>query len=259
MQITQRSSFLLSMVQDVAAGRILPVAMQRPYVWRKADVEALCDSILSEFPIGAFLLWAPGPKADLLQLAKGRLGPVPAASNTNVEAGRPYGLLLDGQNRLATLAWMLEREPVLSLPNASDAEQETWLGEEVLVLDGESRSIRFVPRAEASHGLRLPAWTVVASASREAHGSAMQLIRACERGSWSEQFSEEAIDDFIGWWGSCCDSFRDARTTETVIENATAEEARHAFLRICRVGVPMAQADFDTAIGWQPASGNACG
>lgn len=43
---------------------------------------------------------------------------------------------------------------------------------------------------------------------------------------------------------------REARTVETLIQNATAEEARHAFLRICRVGVPMSQEDFDRAVGW---------
>jgi hypothetical protein len=38
----------------------------------------------------------------------------------------------------------------------------------------------------------------------------------------------------------------------TTISDATADEAKYAFLRICRVGVPMSEADFDQAVAWHP-------
>lgn len=140
MKIRQSSSFLNLILKDVASGRLLPAAMQRPYVWRKADVEALCDSILSGFPIGAFLMWAPGSKADIAQLARARLGPIEARG----VADGSVSLLLDGQNRLSTLAWMMASEPP-ALADLSPAEVDTWTGPERLVLDFGTRALKFVP------------------------------------------------------------------------------------------------------------------
>lgn len=251
MKIRQSSGFLLPLLKDIAAGVMLPAGMQRPYVWQKSDVEALCDSILSGFPIGSFLMWAPGGKADLASLARGRLGPIEAAG----AAQRYSYLLLDGQHRLATLAWMMASDATV-VQDPSPAEASVWLGEERLVVDWGSRSLRFVPRAEAAVGLRLPAWTVVSGSSVEANGKAMQLVRQLTENEWGEQYEMQEIDSFLDFWDRCRDSFKDARTTETVIEDATVDEARHAFLRICRVGVPMDQSDFDRAVSWG-AGGNA--
>lgn len=248
MRIQQRTSFLQDLLADVSTGKILPAAMQRPYVWLKDDVEALCDSIMSRFPIGSFLLWAPGNKADLSRISKSRLGPTQKAC-PNVE-GHPYQLLLDGQNRLATLAWMLQDTFDLALPGASAAERTTWLGKERLVLDFATRSVKFVPVAEADTGLRLPAWTMLGSTSNGLYSNAMKLLRLKSRGAWLDEFGEQPVEEFLRFWDHACHQFREARIVQTVIEEATAEQARHAFLRICRVGVPMSQEDFDHAMAW---------
>jgi hypothetical protein len=253
MEIRQRSSFLMTLVREVASGRMLPAAMQRPYVWGKADVEALCDSIMSKFPIGAFLMWNPGPKADLTQLAKGRLGPLMPASADGA-AYNPYSLLLDGQNRAATLAWMMLRaeDELPDLADASDAEHATWLGEERLVLDWATRSVKFVPKDEVEVGLRMPAWTLLSNAAEDTRGTANKHWRRLDKEVWPQYAGREEADDFLAFWETACDRFREARTTETIIDGASPAEARHAFVRICRVGVPMSQEDFDRAIGWTP-------
>lgn len=252
MEIKQRSSFLMTLVREVASGRMLPAAMQRPYVWGKSDVEALCDSIMSGFPIGAFLMWSPGPKADLTQLAKGRLGPLLPASAAGYN---PYSLLLDGQNRAATLAWMMLRwdEELPALADVSSEERETWLGDERLVLDWATRSVKFVPKDEVEVGLRMPAWTLLSNAGDDTRGTANKHRRKLDKEVWPRYATQEEADEFYAFWEHACDRFREARTTETIIEGATAAEARHAFLRICRVGVPMSQEDFDRAVGWTPA------
>ena len=247
MKIRQSSSFLVTLLREVSAGRLLPAAMQRPYVWRKTDVEALCDSVLSGFPIGSFLMWAPGTKADLSSLAMGRLGPIESAGKEQPHAHQ----LLDGQNRLATLGWMMADQPPV-LDDLSPAEVETWAGPDRLVLDFDSRSVKFMPAGEAEDRLRLPAWTLVSTSDNDEYHKAMSMIRQLGRGKWAERFSEAEVDAFVDFWDRCRDRFKDARTTETVIEDATAAEARHAFLRICRVGVPLAQEDFDRALGWTP-------
>lgn len=255
MEITQRSSFLMSVVREVASGRMLPAAMQRPYVWEKADVEAMCDSIMSGFPIGAFLMWNPGPKADLTQLAKGRLGPLkPAAADAS--GYNPYSLLLDGQNRTATMAWMMLRDEDAPPDSAdlSPAEQATWMSGERMVLDFETRSVKFVPAGEAAAGLRLPAWMLFSNAAQSTRMSANAHMRKLVREVWPKYATQETIDDFYDLWDHACNRFREARTTETIIEGASPAEARHAFIRICRVGVPMSQEDFDRAIGWTPGA-----
>lgn len=69
-------------------------------------------------------------------------------------------------------------------------------------------------------------------------------------GAWLQTHNQAEIDEFLGLWDRARDSFRSAQAATTVIQGATAQEARHAFLRICRVGVPMTQEDFDNAVGW---------
>ena len=65
-------------------------------------------------------------------------------------------------------------------------------------------------------------------------------------------FTEDQADDVVRFHDQCSTSFRDARTTVTIIERATAAQARSAFLRICNVGVQMSVEDFDKAVGWAP-------
>lgn len=245
MRITQSSVFVRTLLTHAATGQILPAAMQRPYVWQRKDVEALCDSILSGFPIGSFLLWEPDGAADLSSVAKGRLGPIGA--NVSTTGSDPYQLMLDGQNRLATLAWLsVEDIDQVILENPHEAELNTWLGDSRLVLDYETRSLKFVPKHLADEGLRLPAWTLVSSKS-------MSVIRACwDRWTKEMGFTEDQADDVVRFHDQCSTSFRDARTTVTIIERATAAQARSAFLRICNVGVQMSVEDFDKAVGWAP-------
>ncbi len=113
----------------------------------KKNVEAMCDSIVSGFPIGSFLLWSPFEKYDLTLISKGHLGSIRPPTNAKYTS-----LILDGQNRLATLAWMMEQN-VNEVKNISGIEAETWLSREVLVLDFETKSIIFVPNEEANNGL----------------------------------------------------------------------------------------------------------
>lgn len=245
MRVRQHSPFLSSLLPDVVSGRVLPAGMQRPYVWVKSDVEAFFDSILQGFPVGAFLYWQPNEHAELTRLAKVRLGPIIA--NQETLAWSPHQLLLDGQNRLATIAWafMVEQAPDLQY---SEAEQATWLSGQTLVVDGESRSIVFVDKDEAHIGFRLPAWTIC-NANAGVHKRSMQLMREKVSGDW-KGFTQDQIDSFLDFWDTCSQAFQAARVTVTVIEDATQEQARHAFMRICRVGVPMHQEDFDNALQW---------
>jgi biotin synthase-related radical SAM superfamily protein len=79
----------------------------------------------------------------------------------------------------------------------------------------------------------------------------MNLIRkAWDVWTNEKGYPEDQVEDMIKFHDKCADAFRDARTAITIIENATPDEARSAFLRICRVGVQMSQEDFDKAVNW---------
>jgi uncharacterized protein with ParB-like and HNH nuclease domain len=56
-KIEVKPSTLANLVADVATGRYRIPQFQRDYVWNRAKVRALFDSIYQEFPIGSFFLW----------------------------------------------------------------------------------------------------------------------------------------------------------------------------------------------------------
>jgi hypothetical protein len=244
MKTNQSACFLFSLMIDAFKGRMMPAAMNREYVWVKHDVETLCDSILRNIPIGSFLLWQPGDKADLTKLSRARL-----ASVEDFSLDSAMGLLLDGQNRLATLIWLSRLDESTELMGLSTRERMTWCSEERLVLDAETQRIIFVPASEAATGLRLPAWALTPSLTEE-HGKRTKRLIMERYEQWKDQFDEASIDRFIDLHELACDAFKMARTTVTIIEDATVEEAREIFMRICRVGVQMSQEDFDRAVAW---------
>ena len=237
MKISQHSFNLMPVVRDVIAGNRVPAQFQRPYVWSQADVLALCTSILEGFPIGGFLTWIPGKHADISKVARGRLGPMHVA---DVDGG--VSLLLDGQNRLATLAWMsLKDEPMPT--DMAPGELATWGSGHRLVADGITKSFKFVLTAEADEGFNVPAWVFVAQESVNPY------LRAQRKGRWVD-CDEAALDELETWVDHVRDRFREARVTETIIHDATTAQAKTAFLRICKVGVAMTAEDFDAATNW---------
>jgi hypothetical protein len=234
MYIVQTQGFLLDMIRDVRAGRLAPAAFQRPYVWGKDDVESLWSSLIERWPIGSFLIWVPAEPAagagTMSPLSRGRLGPLPALPEAR------GGLILDGQNRLASLAWAMFGD--LGMPqDASVDERATWDPSQRLIADYPTRTIRFVPTAEANLGCRMPAGALCDST----------LLH-----NWLRKDAERylAEDGAIDWFDDCASAVRSARITTTILENATPEEAKRAFLRIAKAGVAMSEADFDAALGW---------
>jgi hypothetical protein len=238
MKIQQHSVFLQDLLRQVRNGTLLPASFQRPYVWGQEDVLALVESILRGYPIGGFLLWTPWGKADLSQVGRHRLGPIQASGDAVGTS-----LLLDGQNRLATMAW-LAQDTSLDLPDdLVGKEQETWGAGERLVVDLALREILFVPEAEVNQGFRMP--TAALLDSRIGNG----VIRARWSTLWGS-LSEEEKDAGLVWYESCAYAFREARVVVTDMEGATADEAKDAFLHICKVGVPMSEEDFKKSLAW---------
>ena len=239
MRVEHEHRFLFQVIQEVEQGLLVPAGMQRPYVWREADVLAFCESLTEGLPVGSLLTWKPKAGLDTGSLARPRLGPI------HLTEIHPHArLILDGQNRLATLAWMLGGKTPADL---SEAEVETWTGR-ALVIDNEVGGFTFVPEDEVEKGLRVSA--AACSVRR-----LQPLLRAGYTRWLAECFSEAECDEFLNRVSDIIDVVREARVIETVISDAHPEEAKRAFLKICRTGVQISDADFDTAMAWlQPAA-----
>jgi len=244
MEVMPSSGFAYDLVNSVSRGEIVPAMFQRPYVWSRDDVLALFRSIMMGVSIGSFLIWEPDSDMDSNGLGRDRLGPI--LRNRSEGYRRPTGILLDGQNRLASIAWARHMGPIADevLADLSDHERSVWCAGEVLVLDHATKSICFVPESEVDSGLRLPMSVVIGQVFKVLHKAADHWERKLN-------ISSEKVDEMIKLYEHCGRRFMNARAADMTIRNATVEEAREAFVNICRVGVPMSQHDFDKALQWK--------
>lgn len=238
MKINQGAYFLKEVLRMATHGALLPASFQRPYVWGKADALALFESIQRGYPVGSFLTWSPYGAANLALVSRPRLGPVVGVAEKSA-----VSLLLDGQNRLATLAWLAFDfdQPLPS--DLTEQEKATWADGSRLVVDLVTEELLFVPEAEAFTGMRMPAYTLTDSRL------ANQFIRKVWSTTWAD-YTDEQKEKGLRWQEDCANAFRNARVTVTDIEHADAHQAKDAFLHICKVGVPMSEKDFDAAIAW---------
>ncbi|MEV3913700.1 GmrSD restriction endonuclease domain-containing protein [Streptomyces canus] len=91
---------IISQVEDLLNGRVVIPSIQRDFVWMRPDVRDLFDSLYRGYPVGALLLWktnltVPFKTAAVVQAAKSTHQPL---------------YLLDGQQRLTSLAWVCRPE-----------------------------------------------------------------------------------------------------------------------------------------------------
>ncbi|MGD1149012.1 MAG: DUF262 domain-containing protein [Thermoanaerobaculaceae bacterium] len=129
---------LVELVRQFETGEIVLPIMQREYVWKPKKVEALLDSLYRKYPIGSFYLWRPSRKQPV------RLG------RQKLLAGEPVRYLLDGQQRLASLARAVTSEAQdtpLPPPGGGQRDAISWraffdVKTEVFVVKGRSARAR---------------------------------------------------------------------------------------------------------------------
>ena len=220
MRIETESLFLMDMIAKVQKNRLAPARFQRPYVWSKEDVIAFWTSIIKRYPMGSVLLWNPVEPGHHKAPA---LGPIALDSEDDAD------LILDGQNRLVTLAWSMT-PPDAPIPENAAGEGIFRTGE-TLVLDPYVKTVRFMPNNEID-GMIMPVHFL------------FEGFNTFMRKTWQS----EADDEAMVWIDSIGYCMREARIIVTTMLHATADEAREAFLHIARAGVPMRQEDFDAVL-----------
>jgi len=100
--VAKAEATIEELVSMIERGELRLPEMQRQYVWRSTRVRDLLDSLYRGYPSGAILLWETDEDVPTREYA--------VATSTN-----PYQatrLLLDGQQRLTSLAAIIRGEPV---------------------------------------------------------------------------------------------------------------------------------------------------
>jgi hypothetical protein len=98
----QQNIPIKTLVDMFKRGEVQLPEIQRHYVWRATRVRDLLDSLYRGYPSGSILMWEtdePVPTRDFA-----------IAQDTTAFAGRK--LLLDGQQRLTSLAAVVNGEPI---------------------------------------------------------------------------------------------------------------------------------------------------
>lgn len=89
-----------TLLGQIALGQIGLPELQRPFVWDRAQVRDLMDSLYRGYPAGYFLMWQASPDA----------GSIPIGADGKQTT--PSTLVVDGQQRLTSLYAVFEGAPV---------------------------------------------------------------------------------------------------------------------------------------------------
>jgi hypothetical protein len=98
---------LSKLIEDIDVGEIGLPDIQRPFVWTKAKVRDLFDSMYNGFPVGYLLFWGNAGVNGARQIGTGGKQAVPRL------------LIVDGQQRLTSLYAVLKGLPVVDDDYAS--------------------------------------------------------------------------------------------------------------------------------------------
>jgi hypothetical protein len=101
---------LMGQVKKLLDGALMIPSIQRDYVWSRSQIPRLLDSLYKGYPIGSLLIW----ETNLVVPLK----PAAVLQGTPLQ-GKP-SVLLDGQQRLTSLAWAVRPSAVPKGTTPSD-------------------------------------------------------------------------------------------------------------------------------------------
>src|SRR5574344_54996 len=99
----QQNTPIGTLVDMYKRGELRLPEIQRQYVWQSTRVRDLFDSLYRGYPSGSILMWETDESVPTKESA--------IETNKSIFSGRK--LLLDGQQRLTSLAAVLNGEPVI--------------------------------------------------------------------------------------------------------------------------------------------------
>ena len=94
---------LTHLIEEIKHGKIGLPSIQRPFVWKPAQVRDLFDSMYRGYPVGTLMFWETGADVDVRQIDGGENDPVAARQ-----------VIVDGQQRLTSLFAVITGRPVFT-------------------------------------------------------------------------------------------------------------------------------------------------
>ena len=211
-----------TLLGQIKSGQIALPELQRPFVWDRAQVRDLLDSLYRGYPAGYFLLWQAHPDAKFVTIG----GKTQAA---------PSLLVVDGQQRLTSLYAVFLGETVFS---------ERFTRENI--------RIAFNPRSERFEVANTviandPEWIADVSTLLSSSNNSFAFINTYLtklRQSRGETLAEEQANVLAG------NLQKLARLTEYPFNaiqlsyDLPVEEVSEIFVRVNSKGTQLSQADF---------------
>jgi hypothetical protein len=212
---------LSKLIEDIDVGEIGLPDIQRPFVWTKAKVRDLFDSMYSGFPVGYLLFWSNGRTNGSRQIG---IGGKQAVARL---------LIVDGQQRLTSLYAVLKGLPVIT-----EDYSQTNIG---IAFRPRDRLFAVTDAAIARDPEYIPniseLWASEISRNRFVRSFLSRLSAGRELSDDEEDQLTEAID---GLYDLQSYPFTALELSSTINEEQVAD----VFVRINSKGVSLNQADF---------------
>lgn len=173
-EVTPQVVPVRQLLKWVSQGILRAARFQRPFVWNRARVVDLFDSIRKQYPIGTLLLWVPHER----QPSRDTLGPL----RLREPKGGITKLIIDGQQRLTSIVGVL----LFDKTNLPDDLDDPGMWE--LWFDADERRFRHAPTPHTT----LPAsWIEVPSLinTTKLQDASSKMRARLEREESSEQMS----------------------------------------------------------------------
>lgn len=212
---------LSKLIQDIDMGEIGLPDIQRPFVWKKAKVRDLFDSMYKGFPVGYLLFWSNGAADGFRQIG------------TDDKQQIPRLLIVDGQQRLTSLYAVLKAQPIL---------KQNYQSERILIaFCPQDQTFKVADAAVRRDPEYIPdisqLWSGELSRRRFVNEFFDRLRQTREVTENEEDDLHEAIDQLYDLQNY---PFTAMELSSTVDEEAVAE----VFVRINSQGKTLNQADF---------------
>lgn len=108
-QTTQRFSSetppIHHLIQEIDMGTLGLPDLQRPFVWKRARIRDLFDSLYKGFPTGYFLFWNTQKQVDSHSIG------------STTESRESQKMIVDGQQRLTSLYAVMKGKPIINEAN----------------------------------------------------------------------------------------------------------------------------------------------
>lgn len=227
--IKQINLFFQEAISAMEYGNLAKAPFNRDYAWTKEDVILFFESIQKQYPIGNIITWRPEEPKEW----NNRLGPIMITEH-------PYYFIVDGHNRLATMAYSMTLPQLIEpiIPYMTEQEKKVWGSGQTLTFNLKTTEINFIDNEELKTlKNHIPVGMVI---SRHLN---QFLLKNPDKFDIDDDIILDNIDNMAR-------KIRETKLLNLFLDKTPAEEAIDAFIHLAKVGQPMTKQDINNAQEW---------